>query len=354
VYPLAPFRSAQPGGRVNSAIIAQMSVVTVPSSPPTRRLRPLNVMRDLPAVADLLEICFHDSLDSGGRRTVRQMRRAGGDPRFLNWATRAAETISMPLTGYVWEQDGRIVGNVSLVPFPQGRQRLYLLANIAVHPDYRRRGLARLLTEQAVAHACRHRAAAIWLQVREDNPAAVALYSRLGFRERSRRTTWRAEGGYRAAEAHGTGITVSPRRRGHWAQQRLWLERLYPDELVWYDIVHWETFGPGLRHWLHLLFVEADLRQWAALKGNELLATLSWLPRAGQAHALWLAGPPEASAGAVTALLVQARRSLAPGRKLSLDLPAGEFKDALLAAGFSAERTQIWMQAEGPLRPAAA
>src|SRR3989304_5116538 len=108
-------------------------------------LRSLNMLRDLPAVADLIELCFSNTMDSEGQRYIQDMRRAGDDKSFLNWANRAAESTSLPLTGYVWEENGRIVGNTSLVPFRHNRTRLYLIANVAVHPDYRRRGIARAL-----------------------------------------------------------------------------------------------------------------------------------------------------------------------------------------------------------------
>src|SRR3972149_544443 len=102
-------------------------------------LRPLNMLRDLPAVADLIELCFSNTMDSEGQRYVQDMRRAGSDAGFLRWAARMTETTSLPLTGYVWEQDGKIIANTSLVPFRNKKQRMYLIASATVHPEYRRR-----------------------------------------------------------------------------------------------------------------------------------------------------------------------------------------------------------------------
>jgi ribosomal-protein-alanine N-acetyltransferase len=60
--------------------------------------------------------------------------------------------------------------------------------NFAVHPRARRRGLGRRLLQAAIAHA---RAQAVpsgvWLEVRESNQAARALYQSMGFAEVSRR-----------------------------------------------------------------------------------------------------------------------------------------------------------------------
>src|SRR5690349_9944623 len=117
-----------------------MSSITV-STPgkQTSHLRPLSVFRDLPAVADLIELCFSSTMDSDGRRYIQDMRRAGHDS-IGKWAARAAENTSLPLNGFVWEENGRIIGNTSLVPFRHHAQKIYLIANVAVHPDHRRRG----------------------------------------------------------------------------------------------------------------------------------------------------------------------------------------------------------------------
>ncbi|MDX1440588.1 MAG: GNAT family N-acetyltransferase [Rubricoccaceae bacterium] len=80
--------------------------------------------------------------------------------------------------GFVWEEDGRIVGNVSLLEssFP-GR---YLIANVAVDPEYRRRGIARGLMEVAVEHIRQLGGQTILLQVEERNKPAISLYESLG------------------------------------------------------------------------------------------------------------------------------------------------------------------------------
>ena len=54
------------------------------------------------------------------------------------------------------------------------------ITNIAVHPDYRKRGVATLLLE-AVIKACEG-AEQIVLEVRSSNSAAISLYKKFGFR----------------------------------------------------------------------------------------------------------------------------------------------------------------------------
>src|SRR5215210_7109726 len=125
-----------------------MSSITIPVKTKDHpHLRPLNVLRDL-----------------------SDMRRASRDDSFLRWASRMTETASMPMMGYVWEQDGRIVGNASLIPFRDRGKRIYLIANVATHPDFRRRGIGKALTERVMKQARDKKASAIWLHVRDDNP----------------------------------------------------------------------------------------------------------------------------------------------------------------------------------------
>ena len=55
------------------------------------------------------------------------------------------------------------------------------LTAIEVAPAYRRRGLAAAVTTALIAHAAQRGADRVFLQVEDDNEAALALYRRLGF-----------------------------------------------------------------------------------------------------------------------------------------------------------------------------
>ena len=69
---------------------------------------------------------------------------------------------------------GRIVGNLSLIPFVRRGHVVYLIANVAVHPDYRRRGIARQLTQTALDYLRQRGVSSAWLQVRDDNPVGLS------------------------------------------------------------------------------------------------------------------------------------------------------------------------------------
>jgi hypothetical protein len=87
-------------------------------------MRPMSMFRDLSAVADLIELCFADAMDRDGQRYIADMRRASHDNSFLKWASNMTETASLPLTGFVWEENGRIIGNASLIPFRDTGKRI--------------------------------------------------------------------------------------------------------------------------------------------------------------------------------------------------------------------------------------
>lgn len=322
-----------------------MSSITVPARADNHpNLRPMSILRDLPAVADLIEQCFSSTMDSDGRRYVQDMRRAGNDNSFLKWANRVAESTSLPLTGYVWEEGHHIVGNVSLVPFRQNKHRLYLIANVATHPDYRRQGIARALTLRAMQHAHEKKVNDIWLHVRADNPEAIHLYETLGFVERARRTAWQAYTDANTSQVE-TDIAITNRYPRFWGTQLKWLSRLYPDALSWHMNWSFSSLKPGLFNWLYLMFLDVNVRQWAATRKDDLLATLSWIPT-GRGESLFAATGERSDPEALRALLTQARRDLSRSYPhISLEFPAGLFDDAIQAAGFKALRTLIWMQA---------
>jgi hypothetical protein len=63
-----------------------MELASAALSTTSEHLRPLNILRDLGAVADLVEICFSPTLDAEGRSFLEQMRQNARDSRFLRWA----------------------------------------------------------------------------------------------------------------------------------------------------------------------------------------------------------------------------------------------------------------------------
>ena len=319
-----------------------------------QQLRPLNILRDLPGVADLVEKCFADTIDAEGRRYLQQMRRAGQDNTFVRWASHAVESVSMPLSGYVWEENGEIIGNVSLIPYHYKKKKIYLIANVAVRPDCRRKGIGRNLTAAAMHHAKEHHAMATWLHVRADNPGAIALYQSLGFNELARRTLWQAKPDWNLSLEEKV-IQISSRSARDWPQQAAWLEQFYPDLMSWYQPMPWRSLRPGLGSFVYRLFMDYEVRHWTVRVDGQLAAVLSWQGMADNNDRLWVAMPHQGNQEGyqeiLSGLLLYVRRAMPRRTTLLLDYPAGESNAAIEAAGFQPNRTLLWMklQDENPV-----
>ncbi len=156
-------------------------------------LYPVNLRRDLPAIADLIEVSFASTLDAGGRAALDDMRALSRTGPLL-WLL-ARLDHSLPLTrGFVWFEAGRLVGNVTLSP--AGFDRGWVISNVAVEPAFRRHGIARRLMIAALDFITQKNGPAM-LQVDAENPPARALYDSLGFWEQRQFTHWRRPGYYR-------------------------------------------------------------------------------------------------------------------------------------------------------------
>ena len=64
------------------------------------------------------------------------------------------------------------------------------IMNIAVHPDWRRRGIAQILIEQLIRGLEERGSDRLTLEVRASNAPAIALYDKLGFQEVGRRPNY--------------------------------------------------------------------------------------------------------------------------------------------------------------------
>lgn len=88
---------------------------------------------------------------------------------------------------HVCVEDGRVAG--FLVARPTAPDECELL-NLAVAPEFRRRGMARRLLKSLLKREEACAAYSVFLEVRESNLAARAFYRSLGFRELSVRPNY--------------------------------------------------------------------------------------------------------------------------------------------------------------------
>ncbi len=310
----------------------------------TTHLRPLDVRRDLLAVADLIDICFASSMDSEGREYIQHIRRVANDALYMRWMPGAAEKVSVPMHGYVWIENGHLVGNLTLIPFLRHSKWFYMIANVAVHPDYRRQGIGRMLTERALQHIREHGAASAWLQVRDDNPVAYNMYLKLGFQERAWRSTWQSYPGMGLDPAPVGEIAVASISSHDWPQQRAWLEATYPPEVAWNLPFNVHHLSPSFWNSLLRTLNGTTLEQWGAYQYHHLIGSASWEPSPSHQDVLWVATDPAWEDKAIAALLPVVVNSIRHRHILSINYPAGRAEQAFTAAGFEKHNTLVWME----------
>ena len=313
--------------------------------PPTAQghIRRLSMRRDLEAVADLIELCFSDTLDPEGRNFLKGMRDSARNASVMGWTDSLIDHSPTPQTGLVWEQDGRIIGNVSLIPITVSGCRCYLIANVAVHPDQRGQGIGLSLTSSALDFARSRHVPAAWLQVRDDNPSAIHIYQQLAFIERARRTTWRASDAI-PPMPEIPGISLGGQRSSYWFSQQYWLNRIYPPEFAWNLPIDRKLLRPDVWGMAYRFMSFEFPRQWAVQRQGRLQGVLTWRHGPGFSDPLWLAAPENADEEALFALFVYARLRIPRKQPLTLNLPASLAPGALQRAGFHPANTLIWME----------
>jgi ribosomal protein S18 acetylase RimI-like enzyme len=194
---------------------------------PVSGLRPFHPRRDLAALADLVEVCFASTLDASGRASIQEMRLLSRTGPLLWLLSQISRSVPL-MRGFVWVEHDRLVGNVSIAA--AGYDNGWVIANVAVMPEYRRRGIARRMMQAALEWVDQRKGFAT-LQVDADNDAARALYESLGFTTQRAFTRWR-----RASTLRPTDLPLDPspirRLRGNEAEALYALAaRVRPNEL---------------------------------------------------------------------------------------------------------------------------
>lgn len=317
------------------------------SSPSSHKIRRLDPHRDLDAVADLIETSFELKNDPDGQIIIRQMRALAQRQRYI------PSTLLLPGTpdGFVWEEDGQIVGNISLIPFFSNFKRIFMIANVAVAPAYRLQGIATTLTQQAL-HFLRQTQtpeSEVWLQVRKDNFGAIQMYEKLGFRFINSLTQWKHAPVNKPysqplIDFPKTSVITS-RRPSDWQFQRSWLEANYPKQTRWYLSVDFQSFSPWA--WLNPVRWDklSDLSHLALHEKDQLTGVLTWQKTDLSSDQLWLATsdtPTEDQQ--VKQLIGFFLLSEKPSRALALEFPYGRAVSGLLEVGFIVARHLDWMK----------
>ncbi len=262
-----------------------MVSLSVQDSPPVSGLRPVNLRTDLAPLADLIELAFSESMDTGGRAAVREMRtlsRLGPGLSVLLGMNDLAQGVGL---GFVWIEDGRLVGNTSIYPANVPTGPTWIIANVAVHPDYRGRGIARQLVKASLDMIRqRNPQATAILQVEAQNDVAYRLYQRLGFVPERTWTTWRRSSTARMPyPVDHSDVYITRRRPNEWRAEFALTERLRPADqggIGWLRPLHQRFFHRALFGWLSDMINLRSLERLVIRGDDNDLRAVMWLESA--------------------------------------------------------------------------
>lgn len=318
--------------------------------------RPVNLKTDLSPLADLIELAFADTMDNGGRAAIREMRALSRLSPGLGVVPGMNDLVLGIGMGYVWIEDGRLIGNVSIYPasLPSEAGRTWIIANVAVHPDYRGRGIARRLMNESLA-SIRQRSSArgdVILQVETQNWKARPLYESLGFRDEGAFTTWRRSPAHPPPPLESGGPYITRRSWNDWRAEYALAQAARPQAqggIGWLRPTVPSLFRSSLRKtigdFFNLRSTERLVTQ--AADGHQLNASL-WIERAfiSGSVQLTLLAHPAAADSERTALLLTAVRRFGGEGTLAIEHPMTDHATSALLEhyGFRRMRTLLHMR----------
>ncbi len=241
---------------------------------PPGHLRPLDLRRDFEGLGRLVEIAFAEDLQRAGVTFQEELRAVR---RLIPWVLllgRFSRSIRELLGGYVWEDQGQIVGSVLVQPEGLGlERRKWYISTVATHPDYRGRGIARRLMEAALDYIRRRGGELALLTVRADNAPAVHLYESLGFVRYDSTTQLRLDGVPDVKLTPVQGYRLRPMGLGEWRTRYRLAQEAIPPEVQAFNPISEREYRvtPWMRLvWPFLSFLQGiDERRWAAEAESE-------------------------------------------------------------------------------------
>ncbi len=303
-------------------------------------LRPVDPRRDMLAMAELIELAFSENLDATGQNMVKNMRILGR----LGWVGWLMGRLVLPPAanpkGFVWEEDGRVVGNASLLPVNRYPDR-WVMANVAVRPEYRRQGIGKELVNASIELVRQYSGEIIILQADRDAPGVERMYANRGFQSLSTRTQWtrrtvRTNHNFQFADQ------VRLRAQVEWRDEWDMARRYHPEGIIW-------PFPPQIGLFQPTGWAQKTGRQrgwnWVWEQDGRKLAFLSakWNFERGHWRLIMITEPEAygmVEDGLLTACLAELQRV---GGPCMLEYPADVAEEVLKVKGFAPARTLTWM-----------
>ncbi len=308
--------------------------------------------RDLRQVATLIEEAFGGELDLRGQEALRELKAMSRLGPLLWLLDRLSPEFHETFSGFVWVEEGRVVGNVT-VNRSSWRTRKWFISNVAVERAYQGQGIARELMQAAIGMARDRDGESVILQVRADNVPALKLYRDLGFEELMGTTDLQLARVGRVPFVPAEGFTLHQRDYSEWHKEYELAQAATPASEQRARPIregHFRKgFGDRMVDWLGDIFAGRRTYRLAVDEGDRFIATLtvraSWL---GGRHGLKVMVHPDYR-GRVEEMLVTRALALLgnyPGRGVAVKMSAShqEAIETLKRHGFVEEKTMVQMR----------
>ena len=302
--------------------------------------------RDVPQIIDLLKLVFGDALELDDQQLLGDEVGASLSNLFyrLNPAT------SRLANGFVWLADGRIVGNVTLLPTKAWDR--FLVANVAVHPNYRRRGIARAMMHAVTSSVKTRGGRTVLLQVVKDNDSAIDLYRSLGYVGLGHMSSWYSSTSrLRRLDPPGgpAAVDIRPLPGGRWRDAYALDVACVPADLNWPEPLRPDAYRQTWWQRLSDMLNSQLFETWAIVDSRDRLVGLTTITgQWGRPYLVTLRVHPDYAGRLERPLLAKAVRRLQslPRRNARVEHPDHDtVANALLAeANFAIQRTLTHMR----------
>ncbi|MFN2137596.1 MAG: GNAT family N-acetyltransferase [Candidatus Promineifilaceae bacterium] len=321
-------------------------VITFADSRTRNGARPIDPSQDFPQLVRLIRQVFADELDGNSQQIFDNVASSG----YANIFWRMDPFLQRLIPGFVWQEDGKIVGNVTLIKTKSPYR--YIVANVAILPEYRRRGIARALMERVRDEAIMRGASEIRLQVAQDNVAAKDLYRSLGYRALGTLTNWRRlpARSYSAPELYvGRGVEIDELPRSRWREAYELDVMALGSDLHWPDPLPYDAYRRGFVRRISDAATGRHIENWVISgSSGRLVGLLTISGEWGRSHQLSIRIHPENRGQFEGPLLQKAirRLQLLPLRRAYLSHDAGDevMSSLMPSARFQPERTLTQMR----------
>jgi len=310
------------------------------------KIRRVDARQDLIQIAELIQTCFAATLDDDGRRYIEYMRYLGENRLVLDQILTQRNKTNI-FDGFVWIEEGRVVGNVTMTGMKKHGSFVQVLSNVAVLDKWRGQGVATKLTLTALEASKQSGALEAWLQVREDNPYALRMYQQLGFVSKTIRSTWYINRNEFVAN-NNTDLSevsqVKVVKRRSWGQATALLKMNYDSQVDWFFRFDPEDQKPGLLNSVSHLIRNEQKVNVGVYKGDTLNIVLLFIKGRMYGENVWMGAKDEIL---LRNMLHQTFKFLFRKYqgipRIQLNLPAGKYEKPLKDSGFHEIHRLIWM-----------